>query len=62
MRVHFVNRKGTYDRWVEMEEVAVFIGQDGSAMTSLPDAYANERLLTSEQTELAIQDFTQGEN
>jgi len=57
MRVHFVNRKGTYDRWVELEEVAVFIGQDGSAMTSLPDAYANERLLTPDETELAIQDF-----
>jgi hypothetical protein len=58
MRIQFVNRKGTYSRSMDLEsEVTINVGQDGSALISLSDGYCNERLLTPEQTEQAIEDL-----
>ena len=48
MRVHFKNRTG-YGRWADIEEVTMRVGQDGRVVTSLPDTYCYERLLTPEQ-------------
>jgi hypothetical protein len=63
MRVRFKNRSG-YDRWADIEEVIMLIRLDGTVVTSLPDAYCNERLLAPEEADKAIEFLNQekGEN
>jgi len=57
MRVHFKNGTG-YDRWADIEHVTMLIKLDGTVVTSVADAYCSERLLTSEETERAINQLT----
>ena len=35
-----------YDRWADIEDVTMLVRPDGTVVTSLPDPYCNERLLT----------------
>lgn len=57
MMQHFTSRNG-YDRWVDMErELSIYIGQDGSALISLPDAYSNLRLLSPSETAVAVKNL-----
>jgi hypothetical protein len=58
MRVRFKNRTG-YDRWADIEEVTLLIQLDGTVVTSLPDAYCNERLLTPEEADKATKFLNQ---
>ena len=52
MRARFRNRKGC-DRWADIEEVTMVVRPDGTIVTSLPDAYCSERLLTPEEADKA---------
>jgi len=52
MRARFTNRTG-YERWADIEEVTL-IRLDGTVVSSLADAYCEERLLTPEEADKAI--------
>lgn len=55
-RIRITDHKG-FERSVTEDDFTILIGEDGTALTSLADRYANERLLTPEQTEQAIEDL-----
>ena len=59
MRVRFKSHAGG-DRWADIEEVTMLVGLDGAVVTSLPDAYCNERLLTSEEADKVIKFLNRG--
>jgi len=56
IRIRITDHKGL-DRSVTEDDFTILIGEDGSALTSLAGHFANERLLTSAQTEQAIEDL-----
>ena len=58
MRVRFRNRTG-YERWADIEEVTMLIRLDGTVVSSLADAYCDERLLSPEEAEEAIKFLNQ---
>ena len=58
MRVRFKDLTG-YDRGGDIEEVTMMIRLDGTVVTSLPDAYCNERLLTPEEANKAMKFLNQ---
>ena len=58
MRVRFKNRAG-YDSRAHIEEGIMLIRLDGTVVTSLPDTYCNERLLTPEEKDRAIESVNQ---
>ena len=46
-------------RWADIEEVTMLVRLDGTVVTSMADAYCNERLLTPESTDKAIEFLSQ---
>ena len=58
MRIQFKNRTG-YDRWAGIEEVTMLVRLDGTVVSSVPEAYCNERLLAQEEANKAIKFLNQ---
>jgi hypothetical protein len=56
IRIRITDHKG-FNRSVTEDDFTILIGQDGTAFISLVDRYANERLLSPEQTEQAIEEL-----
>ena len=56
LRIRITNNRG-FSRDVAEDDYTILIDEDGIAFLSLADCFANERLLSPEQTERAIEDL-----